>query len=875
MENKKSAPKSKNNTAKSKADTVHTNGSKPKTAASFKSTSVPVSTVDTLKRQYVKGKAELQRQTEEQERSPENYAVDTVEDKAEGAVYAVADDVKQTGRYMKNAVQRRSRDRNIPNNAADISPPNVEPTQMALPEAKQAPQEQLKIQARKDAAVKAKEHKADIKTKENVAAHHADELPKIKTKDSGRVRSYEPLKIKTKESVLSECQHSNAELPKIKKEQVPVRVQKQVIAKKNVLESVQATNIVPERAIQHTNVLDSAPKMRIKTKSEYFQVKTAQKGRTYQIKSGTVYSKPKTLQAVREKEQQQQPMADRSQAEKKYVQNKLKSKDKLRRKTEVLNTDFVPSGNTSTVDIVTSVDVSTADILRPNELNTQQKVLPKQHIHEEIKVKKTDIKTRESYVRTHARTADVKVKELDISKKNIISGERRLIKNKFSVVKSAAPRFKPTGKPRMVKTARKSTKTAQKSAKKAVKTQKQAVKAAKQTVKRTKELAQQSARAAKAAVKATVAVTKKVAQAVVAAAKALVSAIAAFGGWAVLLVVLIIVIIMAAIAASPFGIFFSEEANDAGSIPLSQIIAEYNVELTQETEDVELSVDHTEVEVIDNRTDNNIVIAVFAAKLAGAEDDTAEDVVVFDEDKAEKLKEYFRTANEVTYETDETGNEENPQVSLTITIEGKTKDELMNEYDLTEKQREAVETLLAHGDILTSSSHSLAITDADVQSIINGLPDSLPQKRKDVVKNAGSLVDKVNYFWGGKSSAIGWDSAWGTMQRVTAAGSPSSGTIRAYGLDCSGYVSWAFNNSGMYVGDGTYGQRDRSVQVSASAVQAGDLCFLSSYSHVGIVVGKDTDGNILVFHCSSSANNVVVSTASSVGFTIFRRPNCY
>ncbi|MDO5396351.1 MAG: NlpC/P60 family protein [bacterium] len=868
MENKKSAPKTKNNTLKSKTASIHTNVSKIKTAASVKSASVPISAVDTLKRQYVKGKAELQRQTEEQEQSPENYAVDTVEDKAESAVYTAADAVKQTGRYVKNVVQRRSRDRNIPNDAADISPPNVEFPQMALPEANQAPQEQLKIQARQNAAVKAKEHKEDIKTKENVASHHADELPKIKTKDSIVTRSIDkPSQVKTKDSVIA---RSVDETPKIKTKQVQVKAQKQSIAKKNVLEPVKNTNTVPEREIQHTNVSASAPKMRIKTKSEYLQVKTAQKGHTYQIKSGTVYSKPKTLQAVREKERQQQPMVDKAQAAKKYVQNKLKSKDDLRRNTEALNTDFVPAVNTPETDIVTSGDVSTANILSQNELNTQQKAVPNQRIHEEIKVKKTDIKTRESYIRTHAQTADIKVKELDISKKNIISGERRLIKSK-----SSEPRSKPTGKPRIVKTARKSAKTAQKSAKKAVKTQKQAVKAAKQTVKRTKELARQSARAAKAAVKATVAVTKKVAQAVVAVAKALISAIAALGGWAVRLVVLIVVIIMAAIAASPFGIFFSEEANDAGSIPLSQIIAEYNVELTQETEDVELSVDHTEVEVIDNRTDNNIVIAVFAAKFAGAEDDTAEDVVVFDYDKAEKLKGYFRTANEVTYETEETGDEENPQVSLTITIEGKTKDEFMDEYDLTEKQREAVETLLAHGDILTSSSHSLAITDADVQSIINGLPDSLPQKRKDVVKNAGSLVGKVNYFWGGKSSAIGWDSAWGTMQRVTAAGSPSSGTIRAYGLDCSGYVSWAFNNSGMYVGDGTYGQRDRSMQVSASAVQAGDLCFLSSYSHVGIVVGKDADGNILVFRCSSSANNVVVSTASSVGFTVFRRPNCY
>ncbi len=817
MGNKKSAPKTKNNTEKNKTSSIHTSDSKLKTAASVKSAPVPISTVDTLKRQFVKGKAELLRQTEEQEQSPKNYAVDTVEDKTESAVYAAADAVKQTGRYVKNVVQRRSRDRNIPTDTADISPPNVDTPQMALPEAKQTPQERIKAQVRQDAAVK---------SKEKVAAHHTDELPKIKTKDSVMARSV-------------------AETPKIKKEQMQGKAQKQTIAKKNAAESV-----------QHTNVSAFEPKMRIKTKTEYLQVNTAQKGRSYRIKSERMYSQPKTLQAVREKQHQQRAAADKSQAAKKYVQNKLKSKGDLRRSVEA-------------VDVVPMSDVPKTDIPRQNELHTPQKTALKQRIHEEIKIKKQDIKTRESYIRTHARMADVKVKELDISKKNIISGERQLIKSKSSVVKPTAPKSKPTGKSRMIKNARKSVKTAQKSARKAIKTRKQAVKAAKQT----RELAQQSARAAKA----TVAVTKKVAQAVAAVAKAIVSAIAALGGWAVLLVVLIVVIIMAAIAASPFGIFFSEEANDAGSIPLSQIIAEYNVELTQETEDVELSVDHTEVEVIDNRTDNNIVIAVFAAKLAGAEDDTAEDVVVFDEDKAERLKEYFRAANEVTYETEDTGDEENPQVRLTITIEGKTKDELMDEYDLTEKQREAVETLLAHGDILTSSSHSLVITDADVQSIINGLPDSLSQERKDVVKNAGSLVGKVNYFWGGKSSAIGWDSAWGTMQRVTADGSPSSGTIRAYGLDCSGYVSWAFNNSGMgyAVGHGTYGQRDASVQISASAVQAGDLCFLSSYSHVGIVVGKDESGNILVFHCSSSANNVVVSTASSVGFTIFRRPNCY
>ena len=28
-----------------------------------------------------------------------------------------------------------------------------------------------------------------------------------------------------------------------------------------------------------------------------------------------------------------------------------------------------------------------------------------------------------------------------------------------------------------------------------------------------------------------------------------------------------------------------------------------------------------------------------------------------------------------------------------------------------------------------------------------------------------SLVGKVNYFWGGKSSAIGWDPRWGTLMK--------------------------------------------------------------------------------------------------------------
>ena len=486
-------------------------------------------------------------------------------------------------------------------------------------------------------------------------------------------------------------------------------------------------------------------------------------------------------------------------------------------------------------------------------------------------VDKPNIKTKENYMQSlrNGKVEPIKTAyKTPKQKTSIVPRQMQTTTSKAVYSKEQITSKTVKNGKNMFKASRIAKKKVSKTHKATVKTQKQVAKqTAKQTAKLSKEAAQRSAKIAKSAVRVATKVAVKVAQ-----------AIASGGAVAVVVVILIVVIIIAAIAASPFGIFISEEVTDTGTIPLSQIIAEYNVELTQEVEDIELSIDHTEVDVIDNQTDRNIVIAVFAAKTAGTDDNTAEDVVIFDDIKAEKLKTYFRAANTVNHTVEEIAvSDTETKNKLTVTINGKTKDELMDLYELTAKQREAVETLLEHGDVLTSSSHSLAITNADVQSIINGLPSSLPQKRKDVVKNAGSLVGKVNYFWGGKSSAIGWDSAWGTMQRVTAAGSPSSGTLRAYGLDCSGFVTWVFNNSGMgyAVGHGTYGQRDASIQVTASTVQAGDLCFLPSYSHVGIVVGKDTSGNILVIHCSSSANNVVISTASSVGFTVFRRPNCY
>lgn len=53
----------------------------------------------------------------------------------------------------------------------------------------------------------------------------------------------------------------------------------------------------------------------------------------------------------------------------------------------------------------------------------------------------------------------------------------------------------------------------------------------------------------------------------------------------------------------------------------------------------------------------------------------------------------------------------------------------------------------------------------------------------------------------------------------------------------------------------------------------GDLVFYPGDEHVGIVCGRDESGGLLVIHCASGANNVVITGIS--GFTSVARPVFY
>ena len=75
------------------------------------------------------------------------------------------------------------------------------------------------------------------------------------------------------------------------------------------------------------------------------------------------------------------------------------------------------------------------------------------------------------------------------------------------------------------------------------------------------------------------------------------------------------------------------------------------------------------------------------------------------------------------------------------------------------------------------------------------MPVNQSSIRTELALSAYSLVGQVGYFWGGKSTALGWDPLWGTVMQVTIDGSQSTGTFRSYGLDCSGFVGWVYVNA--------------------------------------------------------------------------------
>ena len=399
-------------------------------------------------------------------------------------------------------------------------------------------------------------------------------------------------------------------------------------------------------------------------------------------------------------------------------------------------------------------------------------------------------------------------------------------------------------------------------------------------------LRQQTTKTAETAVQKTAQAAGRALRAIIAAAQSLLAAIAA-GGSTVVAMVLVICLI-GLLIVSPFGIFFSGEDSGTG-YTMPEAVSVLNGEFAARIEQIKAENPYDELDMdnagsaamISNWRD---VLAVYAVRTT-TDNASPDEVATLTEEKMEILREIFWDMNTITYWTEIVpgGKDEADTVILHITVTIKTHLQMADEHQFNTEQRRLLEELMQPKYqelfmVLTGSYQDIELSPDEVTKIIENLPADLSENRKQVVLTAYQLLGKVHYFWGGKSLIIGWDSRWGMPMKVTAEGSSTTGTVRPFGLDCSGMVDWVFYNQsgGQYVighGGGATAQHSYCTPIAWSDAQPGDLVFYPGDSHVGIVCGFDSSGNIMVIHCASSENNVVVTGKS--GFTSIGRPEYF
>lgn len=166
------------------------------------------------------------------------------------------------------------------------------------------------------------------------------------------------------------------------------------------------------------------------------------------------------------------------------------------------------------------------------------------------------------------------------------------------------------------------------------------------------------------------------------------------------------------------------------------------------------------------------------------------------------------------------------------------------------------------------------LTDAEIKALIEQADTDNPE-RLEILQVALSLVGKVPYFWGGKPTQAGWNEDWLKLRQVTAEGSETTDSLRAYGLDCSGLVDWVWWTAGLErFGSGTTVQFWASEEIAEADLLPGDLVFQyepnPDTNHVGIYCGTNAAGEKLYIHCSAAAGGVTINSYD--GFRIFRRP---
>ena len=242
--------------------------------------------------------------------------------------------------------------------------------------------------------------------------------------------------------------------------------------------------------------------------------------------------------------------------------------------------------------------------------------------------------------------------------------------------------------------------------------QRQALPPAKKGTKTTAKSSAKAAQALKKASSATVKCVQAVVKAVVVATKATVAAVKGVvaaivaGGWVAVLII-VIMVLAALVAGSVYAVFIPVENSE---ITIYSVKSDLEREYHQKQSDLIAGQKYDILNYEGDMAPWNEMLAVYAVKLNLG--DEPQEVVRFDENKAEQLREIFWDMNEVTtrtesmtstvirYETDDEGNlveiqEEVTLIALTVVTDNMSLDRVSVEYGFSGKQVEMLGNLLS------------------------------------------------------------------------------------------------------------------------------------------------------------------------------------
>lgn len=324
------------------------------------------------------------------------------------------------------------------------------------------------------------------------------------------------------------------------------------------------------------------------------------------------------------------------------------------------------------------------------------------------------------------------------------------------------------------------------------------------------------------------------------------------GIWAIISVTLLIFFLLfgavSGLVTSPFGVFFSSLETSPEARSVRAAITETNNEYFNRLDDLIRNTAHDtlviqqipEQQANDTQIHNwEEILAVFAVHTT-TDPQTATDVVKLDNKRIQRLKDIFWRMVSIEHDTHTTGTGDDKKTTLTITITTKSADQMADELHFSKVQKGALDELLVNRAWLTeligqATGSDIGHGSGDYQIPPEALVD---EKFKAMITEAEKYLG-YPYVWGGSS--------------------PSTS------FDCSGFVSWVINKSGVgNVGRQTaQGLYDLCTPVSKAQAKPGDLVFFTGtyksagpVSHIGIFVG---DGKMI--HCGNPIQYTSIETS--------------